>query len=64
MDSTWLEALWELAPTVIIGVIFWLVMRALLRADRTERKAYAKIEAQERARIAAEQASESRASAP
>ncbi len=62
MDSSWLEGLWEIIPTVILGLIFWFAMRAVMRADRTERKVYAKIEAEERARIAAEKAAASRAS--
>ncbi|WP_400996344.1 hypothetical protein [Agromyces sp. GXQ0307] len=52
MDDFWLNAIWSLAPTVLIGLIFWFVMRSLLRADRTERDAYAKIEAEERAKRA------------
>lgn len=51
MDSFWVNALWSLAPTVVVGLIFWLVMRAIIRADRTERKVYARIEAEERARL-------------
>lgn len=54
MDDFWLNAIWSVAPTVLIGLIFWFVMRAVLRADRTERDAYAKIEAEERAKHAAE----------
>ncbi|UOE42699.1 hypothetical protein [Agromyces larvae] len=50
MDDFWANAIWSLAPTVLIGLIFWFVMRALIRADRTEREAYAKVEAEERAR--------------
>jgi hypothetical protein len=38
-------------PTILVGLIFWVVMRAIFRADRTERKVYAKIEAEERARF-------------
>ncbi|GAA1061993.1 MULTISPECIES: hypothetical protein [Agromyces] len=55
MDDFWLNAIWSLAPTVLIGLIFWFVMRSLLRADRTERDAYAKIEAEERAKRAEQQ---------
>ena len=51
MDSFWANALFSLAPTVLVGVIFWIVMRAIIRADRTERNAYARIEAEERARL-------------
>ena len=41
---------WSLAPTVLVGLIFWLVMRSIVRADRTERKVYSRMEAEERAR--------------
>jgi len=51
MDEFWANALGSLAPTVLIGLIFWFVMRAIIRADRTERKVYAQIEAEERARL-------------
>ncbi|MFC6356769.1 hypothetical protein [Luethyella okanaganae] len=51
MDNFWANALWSVAPTVLVGLIFWLVMRSIIRADRNERKAYALIEAEERARL-------------
>ena len=54
MDDFWVNAIWSLAPTVLIGLVFWFVMRAVIRADRTERDAYARIEAEERAKRAAE----------
>lgn len=41
---------WSLAPTVLVGLLFWVIMRAIVRADRTERKVYARMEAEERAR--------------
>ncbi|MDR6971682.1 hypothetical protein [Leifsonia shinshuensis] len=41
---------WALAPTVLVGLLFWAIMRAIVRADRNERKAYARLEAEERAR--------------
>lgn len=41
---------WALAPTVLIGLVFWWVMSAVVHADRNERRAYAKIEAEERAK--------------
>ncbi|HEY5221722.1 MAG TPA: hypothetical protein VIJ18_01545 [Microbacteriaceae bacterium] len=50
MNDVWSGIIWALAPTVLVGLIFWVVMRAIVRADRTERKAYAKLEAAERAR--------------
>ncbi len=42
--------IFAVTPTVVVGLIFWFVMRAIMRADRTERSAYAKVEAEERAR--------------
>ncbi|GGI45524.1 flagellar biosynthesis/type III secretory pathway M-ring protein FliF/YscJ [Agromyces flavus] len=54
MDDFWVNAIWSLAPTVLIGLLFWFVMRAVLRADRGERDAYARIEAEERAKRSAE----------
>jgi flagellar biosynthesis/type III secretory pathway M-ring protein FliF/YscJ len=47
-DNFWVNALWSLAPTVVIAVIFWVIMRSIVRADRTERHVYARIEAEER----------------
>ena len=48
----WLNAIYSVTPTILVGLIFWFVLRAILRADRTERDAYAKIEAEERAKLA------------
>lgn len=48
MDNWWVNALWSLTPTVLIGLFFWMVMRLILRADRTERRVYREIEDQER----------------
>ena len=49
-EEFWTGVLYALAPTVLIGLLFWFIMRAILRSDRTERAAYAKIEAEERAK--------------
>ena len=51
MDNYWLNALWSIIPTVLVGVIFFFVMRAIIRADRDERAAYADLEAAERSRL-------------
>lgn len=51
MDSWWLNAVWSITPTVLIGIFFFFVMRLILRADRTERRVYREMEAQERARM-------------
>ncbi|WP_168203794.1 hypothetical protein [Humibacter ginsenosidimutans] len=50
MDGVWAGIIWALAPTILVGLVFWVVMRSVVHADRNERKAYAKVEAQERAR--------------
>lgn len=50
-EEYWANAIYSVIPTLIVGLIFWFTMRAILRADRTERKVYADIEAQERARL-------------
>lgn len=41
---------WALAPTVILGLLFWWIMAGIVHADRTERRVYAKMEAEERAK--------------
>ena len=50
IENFWLNALYSVTPTILIGLIFWLVMRSILGADRDERQAYADIEQQERAK--------------
>jgi flagellar biosynthesis/type III secretory pathway M-ring protein FliF/YscJ len=49
----WGGIIWSLAPTIVIGLLFWFIMRSVVRSDRNERASYAKIEAEERARFAA-----------
>jgi len=53
LDNFWFNAFWSLAPSAGIGLIFWFIFRAIVRADRNERKAYAKVEREERAKRAA-----------
>lgn len=48
----------SILPSVGLGLIFWYVMRAVLRADRRERAELAKIDAEEAARAAAARAAE------
>jgi len=50
MDQYWVTALITIAPTVIIAAIFFWILRNVLKFDRTERRVYAKIEAEERAK--------------
>jgi hypothetical protein len=56
IENYWANAAYSLIPTILLGLIFWLVMRSIFRADRTERTVYAEIEAEERARFATENA--------
>lgn len=46
----WTNAIFSVVPTLLFGVLFWFVFRAIVRADRSERETYAKIEAEERAK--------------
>ena len=50
MDSYWAAVIWSLLPTVVVLGLFVFVLRSILRMDRTERRSYAKIEAEERAK--------------
>ncbi len=54
----WGGIIWSLAPTIVIGLLFWFIMRSVVRSDRNERASYAKIEAEERARLAANSSAE------
>lgn len=42
--------IWSLLPTVAVSVVFFFILRGILRMDRTERKVYARVEAEERAK--------------
>lgn len=46
----WVAAFWTLLPTVVVSAIFFFVLRSIVRADRTERRVYAKIDAEERSK--------------
>lgn len=48
IENFWLNALYSVTPTILIGLIFWFIMRSILGADRGERQAYADMEQQER----------------
>jgi predicted permease len=50
MSDLW-AAILALAPTVLMGLLFWYIMRALIRSDKSERRALARIEAEERSRL-------------
>lgn len=44
----WANAVYSLIPTIVIGLLFWLILRAVIRSDRTERAVSARIENEER----------------
>jgi hypothetical protein len=49
----WLgDAFVSLIPPILVGLVFWVIMRSILRADSNERRAYSQIEAEERAKLA------------
>jgi len=51
MENWWVNAIWSVTPTVLIGIFFALILRFILRADRTERRIYKEMEAEERAKL-------------
>ena len=50
MDNYWVAVFWSLVPTVVVSGLFFYVLHSILRADRTERRVYAQIEAEQRAK--------------
>lgn len=50
MDNYWVAVLWAILPTIVVSLTFYFILRGVLRMDRSERKAYARVEAQERAK--------------
>jgi hypothetical protein len=48
--DTFLAALAALTPPIGVGLLFYLAIRALMNADRNERAALARLEAEEDAR--------------
>ena len=41
----------SLVPPLLVGGIFYVIMRSILRADSKEREVYSQIEAEERAKL-------------
>jgi flagellar biosynthesis/type III secretory pathway M-ring protein FliF/YscJ len=48
MENFWFNVIYSVTPTILIGLIFWFVMRSILRSDRSERASYAEVEREER----------------
>ena len=51
VENFWANAAWSVIPTILLGLTFWYLLRSIIHADRKERKVYAQIEAEERARL-------------
>jgi len=49
VDDIWMAVGWAILPTLAVSAVFVIVLRGILRFDRTERKVHARIEAEERA---------------
>lgn len=49
----WGNAIFSVVPTLLFGLVFWFVFRAIFRSDQKERETAARIEAEERAKRAA-----------
>lgn len=47
----WANFVFSLVPTIVLGLIFWFVIRGVLRADRREREVSARIDIEERAKV-------------
>jgi len=63
MDTV-LAALGALVPPVGVGLIFWFALRSIIRADRTERAAMARLDVEEAALAEHRGAATSRTTAP
>ena len=50
MDDYWVAVVWTLLPTVVVSALFFFILRSVIFADRNERRQYARIEAEERAK--------------
>lgn len=50
IEDFWANAVFSVVPTILLGLVFWFVMRSILSADRTERETLKKYEAEERER--------------
>ncbi|WP_062317945.1 hypothetical protein [Demequina maris] len=61
--ETWQAVAIGIIPSIGVGLIFWFAMRAVIRADRNERAALAKEDAEAAAREAAKGAESSEAAA-
>lgn len=63
-EEFWANAIFSVIPTLLILGIFWFIMRSIVRADRTSRRIYDKIEAEERAKAGLPPKAQAGAAAP
>lgn len=56
LNDPWTATFLGLIPPLFVGGIFYLIMRGIIKGDAKERKEYQKIEAEERAKLAAKSA--------
>jgi hypothetical protein len=52
-EEFWANAIFSVVPTLLFGLLFWFVFRAIIRSDSSERAVAAQVEAEERAKRAA-----------
>lgn len=45
-----MAVVWALLPTIVVVAFFFFIIRGIVRMDRTERRVYDRIEAEERAK--------------
>lgn len=50
IENFWLNAAWSILPTLLVFALFYVVLRSIMRSDRNERRVYADIEEEERAK--------------
>ena len=48
MDNFWFNVVYSVTPTILVGLIFWFIMRSIIRADRKERATFSAMEREER----------------
>ena len=63
MDTFWAVVV-GVVPSVGVGLVFWFAMRKIVRADRHEREALARLDAEDAARDAAQNPAQNQAQNP
>jgi preprotein translocase subunit YajC len=58
------DALVSLIPPILMGVLVYFLFRSIFRADQRSRDTYKKLEAEERAKLAAEKSAQANSEQP